>query len=115
MANIPGVPPEPAKTWLPTTAGVLCIVAGTVDLFIGLLVSTIAEAVGILTGFLGLGALGLPLIILGVVAIIGGIFALRREVWGLALAGAICALIWPLSLLGLLAVIFLAVARREFK
>lgn len=51
--------------------------------------------------------------VLGVVAIIGGISALRRRTYSLSFAGAICAL--PSTLLGILAVIFIALGKREFR
>ena len=50
--------------------------------------------------------------ILGIVAIVGGISAIRRKRFGLSLAGAICALIS--GLMGILAVIFVALGKREF-
>jgi len=53
------------------------------------------------------------LVVLGIIAIAGGFSAIRRKSFGLSLAGAICALI-PLNLLGLLAVIFVSLERREF-
>jgi len=53
------------------------------------------------------------LLVLGIIAIVGGISAIRRKSFDLSLAGAICALI-PLNLLGLLAVIFVALGKREF-
>jgi hypothetical protein len=53
------------------------------------------------------------LLVLGIIAIVGGISAIRRKSFGLSLAGAICAFI-PLNLFGLLAVIFVSLARREF-
>jgi hypothetical protein len=53
------------------------------------------------------------LVVLGILAIAGGISAIRRKSFGLSLAGAICALI-PLNLLGLLAVIFVSLGKREF-
>jgi len=56
---------------------------------------------------------GVPLIVLGILAIVGGISAVRRKSFGLSLAGAICAL--PSSILGILAVIFVSLARREFR
>jgi len=61
-------------------------------------------------------------IVLGLIAIVGGIFALRRRVWGLALAGAICALfpfhpygslIWT-PVIGILAILFVALSKNEF-
>ena len=53
------------------------------------------------------------LLVLGIIAIAGGVSAVRRKSFGLSLAGAICALI-PLNLLGLLAVIFVSLGKREF-
>ena len=54
------------------------------------------------------------LLVLGIIAIVGGASAIRRKSFGLSLAGAICALI-PLNLLGLLAVIFVSLRKREFE
>jgi len=55
------------------------------------------------------------LLVLGIVAIVGGVSAVRRKSFGLSLAGVICALISPFQfLLGLLAVIFVALGKREF-
>jgi hypothetical protein len=50
--------------------------------------------------------------VLGIVAVVGGISAIRRKRFGLSLAGAICALIS--GLLGVLAVVFVALGKREF-
>ena len=56
--------------------------------------------------------IGASLILLGIVAIVGGRAAMRRSSFGLALAGAICAL--PSGTLGVLAVIFVSLAKGEF-
>jgi len=61
-----------------------------------------------------LGIVGVPVLALGIVAIVGGVFALRRKSFGMALAGAICAL-FPIVILGILAIIFVAVSRKEFE
>jgi len=50
---------------------------------------------------------------LGILSVAGGISAIRRKMFGLSLAGAICALLS--GLLGILAVIFVALGRREFR
>jgi len=50
---------------------------------------------------------------LGIVALIGGMLCIRRRSFGLSLAGAICAI--PSLPLGILAVIFVALGKREFK
>jgi len=108
------------KTWKPTTAGILSIVAGAIELLIGIgltialgLAASLAGAVpGLPSGILPVFAI--PIIILGIVAIVGGIYALRRKVWGLALAGCICALFWPGFILGILAIIFVVMGKNEF-
>jgi hypothetical protein len=54
-----------------------------------------------------------PLFALGIVAIVGGVSALRRGSFGLSLAGAICAL--PSNILGIVAIIFVSVSKGEFR
>jgi hypothetical protein len=102
------------KTWKPTVAGILDIIAGAFEVIIGIVIA----ALGSIGWFFGMGwisAIGAPLIVFGIIAIVGGIYALRREVWGLALVGSICALVGPWGLLGLLAIIFVALGKGEFK
>jgi hypothetical protein len=103
------------KTWKPAVGGVLAIIAGVLGLIIGLLFAT---GVGLIGGIFGIGwlsAIFAPLIVFGIIAIVGGICALQRRVWGLALAGSICALIGPWFLLGILAIIFVSLGKREFQ
>ena len=54
------------------------------------------------------------LFIVGIFPIIGGIYALQRKKWGLALAGSIVA-IFGSSIMGILATIFVALAKDEFE
>jgi uncharacterized OB-fold protein len=109
-------PSEPAGTTeLPKAAGILSIIAGAIGLIIGITVAALVETVGALTGFWGLGAIGAPLIVIGIISIVGGVFALQRRIWGLALAGAICALMWPVTGLGIPAIIFVALSKNEFE
>lgn len=51
--------------------------------------------------------------VLGILAVVGGVSAIRRKSVGLSLAGAICAL--PSVFVGILAVIFVALGKRAFK
>jgi hypothetical protein len=105
------------KTWKPTTAGVLAIIAGALQVIFGLVIAAVGS-IGWFVGILWFSAIGAPLIIFGIIAIVGGIYALRRRIWGLALAGSICALfpvIAPSSVLGLLAIIFVSLGKGEFK
>jgi len=104
------------RTWKPTTAGILTIIAGALELAIGLrtlLRGEFARRFFLHPTGTGIGAV---LIVLAIVAVIGGILALRRQAWGLALAGAICALFPPsaASVLGILALIFVSLSKNEF-
>jgi hypothetical protein len=102
------------KTWKPTVAGILAIIAGAIQVILG---TVGAAGVGFVGGIVGIGwlsAIFAPLIVFGIVAIVGGIYALRREVWGLALAGSICALVGPWAILGILAIIFVSLGKGEF-
>jgi len=118
------------RTWKPTTAGILSIIAGAVGIGGGILIALFGGILGLVSalvgslgeilvsGFLGglggiIGMIGAAAIGLGTVAIIGGIFALRRRVWGLALTGAILATS-SMPVLGVLAIIFVSMGRREF-
>jgi len=56
--------------------------------------------------------MGALFLVLGILAVVGGISAIRRKGFGFSLAGAICAL--ASGLLGILAVIFIALGKREF-
>jgi len=72
-------------------------------------------------GFLGLCAVtplymtivGAIFVVLGILAIAGGVSAVRRRSFSLALAGAICTL--PSIIFGILALIFISLAREEFE
>ena len=113
------------KTWKPTVAGILIIIAGSLGLLIGIGIAVgfglMGTIIGIIPGFPGglLSLIGIPGIVLGIIAIVGGVYALRRRLWGLALSGAICALFFTLPLLGwilaILAIIFVALGKGEFE
>jgi hypothetical protein len=49
-----------------------------------------------------------------VLELLGGIYALKRRNWGIALAGSIIAAL-PFDVLGILALVFVAMGRREFE
>jgi hypothetical protein len=63
--------------------------------------------------FLVYGIIGFVLLILGVTGIVGGIYAMKRRLWGLALAGAICGIITFLPT-GVIGTVFIAQAQKEF-
>jgi hypothetical protein len=130
------------KTWKPTAAGIICIIAGGSFT----LVLTPTALTNLFAGVEGWRHVGFNLmfIILGIIPIVGGIYALRRRIWALALAGCACTLIleiitslllagglaegrglpppWRLAglsvvfgLTGILAIIFVSLGKREFE
>lgn len=78
------------RTWKLTAAGILCIIGGIIGVVPGIAAALFLALID--GGWLGAIG-GLPLIILGTIAIVGGIYAFKRRIWRLALAGSICALI----------------------
>jgi hypothetical protein len=50
----------------------------------------------------------------GILAIVGGIYALQRKIWGLALAGSIAAF-FPSWILGIAAIVLTALSKNEFE
>ncbi len=130
------------NSWKPKIAGILCLVSvfvpWTLSLLARIISGNISQASVV---FLWIGMPIIPIIgrtvpisvfgnpppvpLVGIVAILaflislplaiaGGIMAMRRKLWGLSLIGAIGAFICS-PLPGLLAVIFSAQSRREFK
>jgi hypothetical protein len=124
------------RTWKATTAGVLNIVAGG---FNGLLAIMIVVAFVAIVAAGSLSAMIMDLIppadatfvtplivpilvgalVVSIAAtvfpIMGGVYALQRRHWGWALAGSIIAIFSRVSLLGILATIFVAMAKDEFE
>ena len=120
-----------SRSGLLTAGGVLSIVAGAFEVIGGVLLAILTTGIRIWFKLALLPChpgdwferiipvlptwliiVAVPLLALGIVAIIGGVSALRRKNFGLSLAGAICAL--PSIILGILAVIFVSLSRREF-
>ncbi len=102
------------ETWKPTAAGILCIIAGVIGVIIGIVIAVVG-GIGWFFGMPWFSAIGAPIIVLGIIAIVGGSCALRRKIWGLALAGSICALLGPWAILGILAIIFVSLGKGEFE
>jgi len=57
---------------------------------------------------------GIIILVLSILAIIGGIFSLQRKNWGMALTGAIASILTFLPT-GIVAVIFVALSKQDFK
>ncbi len=120
------------RTWKPIAGGICSIVGGSLSLMgaamMGMIVMFGYAGIAGMWGMwghephmmpwgAGLMALWwLPGLIFGVVAIVGGVFALKRRYWGWSLAGAICATLTPMSfILGVPAIVFIALSRDEFQ
>jgi hypothetical protein len=118
-----------SRSGLLTAGGVLSIIGGALEVIGGVIIALLTIGIRILVklalipfhpGDWGghvvpfipfwLIIVGVPIFALGVVAIVGGISALS---FGLSLAGAICAL--PSNVLGILAVIFISLSKKEFE
>ena len=108
------------KTWKPVAGGICSIVSGAWGIVVGGTLCVVGLCGPMMhmdpLGMRFLNLFGWPALVLGIMAIIGGVFAIRRQKWGLALAGAICAvLIPPPFILGIVAVVFVALAHSEFE
>ena len=104
---------EAERTGKVTAGGVLMIISGVMGLILGtgvILETTPTEYSSFIGAYIGLSILFL---VLAVLPVISGVFALRRQTWGLALAGAIIAIFWT-PYLGVPAVILIALGKREF-
>ena len=101
------------RTWKGTTAGILTIIGGIIGIAAGGVALLGTSFIGDLLGMGFLAGIGGGLLALGILALVGGIFALRRKSWGFSLAGAIFAM-FPIIPLGVLAIIFISLAKKEF-
>ena len=117
------------KTWKPTLAGVLEIVSGAVGL---VAVIGISIAIRVTENFYIPGieniprfvpslltAITVPLVVFSLLSLAGGICALQRKLWGLALAGSISAIFCSIPLLGglpigITATVLIAISKKEF-
>ena len=113
------------KTKKPTTAGILDIVSGAFAImwFIMLMIAraVTSGAWGIpgmeyIPEFVPaiLSGIAVPTLIIGIFALTGGIYALQRKLWGLALAGSIAATIFWFFI-GIPAIVLTAQSREEFE
>jgi len=113
-----------SKGGLLTAGGILSIIGGAFEVGI-MVVSVMSNVIESWVGSLLPSGqfeihfiptwLPIAYLVLGIIAIVGGVSALRRKSFGLSLAGAICcALPSPSSIFGILAVIFVALGKREF-
>jgi len=115
-------------TWMPKVAGILDIVAGSLGLFFSLMMALwfaafsfflpmgTAEFNDVPMSFMAIFMIPWAIFMFaaGILAIVGGIYTLRRKKWGLALAGSIAAFFGSAPL-GVAAIIFTALSKNEFE
>jgi hypothetical protein len=115
-------------TWKPIMAGILDIVAGAIGMVGGIYFVVLTSAFRTLHEIMRLDpavieqteqlisklfAIPFMLVFVGIVSIIGGVYALQRRIWGLALAGSICScVVFPIF--GIPAIIITGLAQEEF-
>ena len=117
------------KTWKPTVAGILSIVSGVSRIIGSIIVTMILLFIpvyssvgpGPVHGISIPGILSTVLIpiaifmfVTAILSLIGGIFAIQRKKWRLALTGSIAA-IFGSTIIGILATIFTVMAKDEFE
>jgi len=115
------------KSWMPLTAGILELISGAACLLGALILLIIALVGGGLFKLLDtdldplfpgipiaiLIIVALPILVLGILEIVGGISAVQARKWGWALTGAICACLTS-SLMGIAAIIFTVLGKNDF-
>src|SRR4030042_1364624 len=116
------------NTWMPKVAGILDIVAGAFGLLMTCFMALWFTAFSFFmrsdpgefhdfpASFMAIFMIPFAVFMsaAGILAIIGGVYALRRKKWGLALAGSIGALFSQLAL-GVVACIFTVMGKNEFE
>jgi len=120
--------PQPAqRSALPTAGGVLLLIAGIISLIFWIFVVIGFAAIGAMSavvpiaGFAGaiMIVCGVVEIIFSIIALLGGVMAIQRKMWGLALAGSILGLFtfgyFITSILSLVALILIALSKSEFQ
>jgi len=120
-----GAPPAKPHTMMPMIGGILLIVAALIGISFWAYLMAVGSA---LASFMPVGGGLVQTIILvcggieivfGILMLLGGVMAIRRKMWALALVGAILGLFtfgWYglSSILSLVAIIILAIAKKEF-
>ena len=115
------------KTWMPMTVGILDIVSGGLSFIMLALAAIGVAAFAAIEGIplpvhMGNTALVLvmlvimavPLLIAEVLAILGGIYVLKRKKWGWALTGSIAAIFCSL-VLGIAAIVLTMLSKNQFE
>jgi len=122
-----------SRTWRPTTAGIINLVCGTFLLIGSFAIFSMWDTPPTATSFAGyvmysmgqsgtpdisyvntvIVVIGLACMVPGIISILGGIYSIKRQIWGMALAGSISSFMY-LLFFGLPAVVLTVMSKREF-
>jgi hypothetical protein len=110
---------QPQKTAMPTVVGIFNIIVGAFCL-LGVLALIVAAAVAmpfvrdftLLPAFV-ITLIAIPVLVIGVLSVVGGMYALQRRNWGWVLAGSIASALVS-HLFGIVAIVLTALSKNEF-
>jgi len=114
------------KTWMPGLAGTINMAAGLVGLALSFGLVMVYMMVGDALNFAGVTVwlpfhimaglwwLTFPLTVCSALALAGGILAIQRKAWAVAMAGSFAALFIPVFLPGFIAILLTSLSRNEF-
>jgi hypothetical protein len=129
MQQYEGAPPYPAgpvveKTWKPLVGGILIILGALAGVIAGIWLAAIGGALdammpiefpGVTDALTDIITIcGVIWLIFGIIGLLGGIFAIKRTHYGLAILGGIFALLAGFFILGLIGLILVAISKNEF-
>lgn len=111
-----GVPAMKKETYMPLIGGILILVAGAHEIYFGTMMVIGGEELlpitfGISSIVLVCGAM---VAVLGIVAILGGVFAIRRKNFTLAILGSILGLLGAYIIVPIIGLILIALSKDEF-
>lgn len=115
------VQPAPAKkqTMMPVIGGILVLISALYEIYAGLVLAFWSDTMGsIMPVDFGLDTLGIVcgiiIILLALIGVLGGIFAIQRKRWTLAIVGAVFSLMGLYFIVPLVGLILIAVSKDEF-
>jgi len=112
------------KTWMPEAVGIMNLICGGFAVLASGILAVIGTVSGVLLGYAKLdfppavvavlfSVLAIMLAIVGILAIVGGIYSLQRKNWGMVLTGSIATLL-PCRLFGIAAIVLAVLSKDEF-
>ena len=96
------------RSTTPVIGGILSIVSAGISLLF------VLWSIVVTHSFFAFGGLMIAMLLSGIIAIIGGLLAIKRKEWVLSFIGAIAAIVSFAGLLGVIATVLIAVSKKEF-